>query len=335
MDLMLSYLTLERMKTKARCILCPKGCHLKPGEVGDCKVRQNIDGQITCITNNKPCSLNIDPIEKKPLYHVLPGSNIFSIGTAGCNQHCKQCQNWQLSQSSPTLNHTFPPLELVESAIEKECPTIAYTYAEPLVSYEYTLECSRYAAEAGIRNVLVTGAYINPDPLRKICQFIDAANVDLKSFSDDFYMDICDARLKPVLKALTVMKQCGVFIEITNLLIPTLNDSDDEIKKLCSWVVEQLGEQTPIHFSRFFPQYKLQHLPPTPVETIQRARSIAVDAGLQFVYVGNMAGRGGESTFCPGCGSLIIERSGYQIHQNRLKDGGCPDCSQVIPGIWK
>lgn len=335
MDSMRFFQTLERMKTKTRCILCPKGCNLNPGETGNCNVRQNLDGQIVCITYNKPCSMNIDPIEKKPLYHVLPGSNIFSVGTAGCNQHCKQCQNWQISQASPISGQTFEALEITSTAIKEKCPAIAYTYAEPLVSYEYTLECCRRAAERGIKNILVTGAYFNPEPLRKICRFIDAANVDLKSFSDDFYRDVCDARLKPVLKALTVMKQCGVFIEITNLLIPTLNDSDEEIKKLCSWVIEHLGEQTPIHFSRFFPQYKLKHLPPTPIETIQRARSIAMDAGLQFVYVGNMADRVGESTFCPACGSLIVERSGYQVYQNRIKDGSCPDCFKAIPGIWK
>jgi pyruvate formate lyase activating enzyme len=216
-----------------------------------------------------------------------------------------------------------------------KCPAIAYTYAEPLVSYEYTMDCCIAASEADIKNVLVTAAFINPDPLRKIATFIDAANVDLKSFSEDFYRDICDAQLKPVLNALIVMKECGVFLEITNLLIPTLNDSEDETRRLCDWIASNLGIETPIHFSRFFPQHQLKDLPPTPIETILNARSIALEAGLQFVYVGNMTDRAGESTFCPSCKIQLIDRSGYQLNANRIKNGRCPECTLKIPGIWK
>lgn len=322
------------MKAKVRCTICPKGCELADGETGDCRVRRNIGGQIECVTYGRPVSMNIDPVEKKPLYHFLPGSPILSVGTAGCNLHCKQCQNWQISQANHTSNHAVQPLEIAEAAVSRGCPAIAYTYTEPLVSYEYTLDCCKSAVEMGIKNVLVTAAFINPDPLREICRYVDAANVDLKSFSDDFYRDICDARLTPVLKALQTMKESGVFLEITNLIIPTLNDSAEETKMLCYWVVENLGVETPLHFSRFFPQNQLQHLPPTATETIMRAREIAMGAGLQYVYVGNMADGAGESTWCPDCNALLIDRSGYRIRKNRLKNGKCPDCGLSIPGIW-
>ncbi len=280
--------------------------------------------------------MNIDPIEKKPLYHFLPGSPILSIATAGCNLHCKQCQNWQISQTAQLTAHDTDALpdDVVQVAQSRGCPAIAYTYTEPLVSYEYTYDCCKAAMKADIKNVLVTAAYINPEPLRHICRYVDAANVDLKSFSDDFYHDICDAHLKPVLKALTVMKECGVMLEVTNLIIPTLNDSKEETHQLCGWVAENLGPETPLHFSRFFPQNKLKHLPPTPEETILAAREIAIESGLQFVYVGNMQAAEGENTQCPDCGELLIERHGYSVRQNNISNGTCPSCHTPIPGVW-
>ncbi len=319
---------------KTRCTICPKGCELSPGETGDCRVRKNIGGRIECITYGRPCAIQIDPIEKKPLYHVLPGSEVLSIGTAGCNLHCKQCQNASISQSAFTSREIISPLEIAEQAIAHKTPSIAYTYTEPLVSYEFTRDCCQKAHELNIKNLLVTAAFINPEPLRAICSIVDAANVDLKSFSDDFYRKICDARLKPVLNALKVMRECGVFLEITNLLIPTLNDSEEETKMLCEWVVNNLGESTPLHFSRFFPQNQLSHLPPTPTETIIRAREIAMSAGLTFVYVGNMQDGAGESTWCPQCGTCLIKRSGYRIGAVRIFDGKCPECATEIAGIW-
>ncbi len=325
------------MKTTRKCTICPKGCELAPGEFGDCRVRTNVDGTICCTTYALPCALNIDPIEKKPLFHLLPGSPILSIATAGCNLHCKQCQNHSISQNGEAYSSSgsnLPPTELVAIAREKGVPSIAYTYTEPLVSYEYTYDCCKAAAEAGIKNVLVTAAYINPDPLRALCPYVDAANVDLKSFSDDFYRNICGARLQPVLHALKGMKAGGVFLEITNLLIPTLNDSTEETKQLCNWVIENLGDETPLHFSRFFPQHQLQHLPPTPEETLLHAREIALNAGLKFVYVGNLQSREGESTRCPRCGKLLIERRGYRVVKNRIDLGKCPGCKTPIPGIW-
>jgi len=324
------------MKTPIKCPICPKGCELAPGEVGDCRVRKNIAGEIVCTTYALPCSLNVDPVEKKPLYHFLPGSPILSIATAGCNLHCKQCQNWQISQSeffTTSLPDVFPE-DVAQMAIARNCPAIAYTYTEPLVSFEYTYDCCKAATEAGIKNVLVTAAYINPGPLREICRFVDAANVDLKSFSDDFYRTICDARLAPVLKALTIMKECGVMLEVTHLIIPALNDSEEETKQLCGWVAENLGVETPLHFSRFFPQNELKHLPPTPEATLLRARDIALQTGLRFVYVGNLQNDEGETTFCPRCHQPLIERTGYHVRKSRIASGQCPACQTPILGVW-
>ena len=325
------------MKAKAKCTICPKGCELAPGETGDCRVRENVAGTIRCTTYGQPCSLNVDPVEKKPLFHFLPGSPILSVATAGCNLHCKQCQNWQISQTGQMASRSSGTLpgELARMARERGCPSIAYTYTEPLVSYEYTFDCCKAASKAGVRNVLVTAAYINPRPLRAICKYVDAANVDLKAFSDDFYRAVCGARLDPVLNALAIMKKSGVMLEVTNLLIPTLNDSEEETKRLCGWVAENLGIETPLHFSRFFPQNQLQHLPPTPPETLLRAREIAREAGLQFVYVGNLHSAAGENTYCPACGHLLIERHGYSIRQNRLENGQCPDCHSAVYGEWE
>ena len=319
---------------KARCTLCPKGCELLPGETGDCRVRQNVDGKIRCTTYGHPCSLNIDPVEKKPLYHFLPGSPILSVATPGCNLHCAQCQNWTISQSGQpaTPGKTVLPEALAAMAQSRGCPAIAYTYTEPLVSFEYTLDSCKAAAASKVRNVLVTAAYINPDPLRELCAYVDAANVDLKSFSDDFYRKTCAARLAPVLKALVLMKECGVHLEITNLLIPTLNDSEEETRRLCGWVAENLGSGTPLHLSRFFPQNQLRHLPPTPPETLLRAREIAREAGLQFVYLGNL--QADNDTRCPTCGNPLVERRGYAIEDNLAPGGRCPDCATQIPGIF-
>ena len=323
--------------TKLRCTICPKGCELAPGETGDCRVRRNEGGEIRCTTYGHPCSLNIDPVEKKPLYHFLPGTPILSVATVGCNLHCAQCQNWQISQAGQPAasGRAVPPATVAELARVRGCPSVAYTYTEPLVSYEYTRDCCAEVAASGVRNVLVTAAYINPEPLRELCRHVDAANVDLKAFSDDFYRQTCGATLAPVLKALTVMKACGVFVEVTNLLIPTLNDSVDEIRQLCDWVAGNLGPGTPLHFSRFFPQYRLEHLPSTPEETLLNAREIAREAGLRFVYLGNLRSADGQDTHCPECGRLLIERSGYAARSHLADGGRCPSCGQAIPGVFE
>lgn len=328
--------TMGRISNSVRCTLCPKGCELANGEVGDCRVRINLNGHIRCTTYGQPCAIHLDPIEKKPLFHVLPGAPVLSVATVGCNLHCKQCQNWQISQCAPHVSRKPPtsPEDLVEQACAVDSPAIAYTYTEPLVSYEYTYDCCVAAHAAGLKNILVTAAYINPDPLRKLCSYIDAANVDLKSFSDLFYRDICSARLRPVLKALRIMKEQGVWLEITNLSIPTLNDSEAETRQLCDWIVQNLGPHTPLHFSRFFPQNELQHLPPTPAETLFRAREIGREAGLHHIYIGNLSGEGTEDTHCSSCGHILIRRQGYTIRESHLTRGICPFCSTPLHGVW-
>jgi len=311
-------------------------CSIEPGMSGFCRVRGNVDGKIQPLTYGAPCSINIDPIEKKPLFHFLPGSQILSLATAGCNLRCKFCQNWEISQGRPEDIRTYSatPDQLIEIAKSKGCRSIAYTYTEPAVFYEYALDCSIKAREAEIKNILVTAAYINPEPCRELCRYTDAANVDLKALSNDFYRDICDAELKPVLDALVIAKNAGVMLEVTNLVIPGLNDSDDDLTRLSRWIKENLGTETPLHFSRFFPQYQMMDRDPTPKTTLRKAKEIAESEGLKHVYIGNVITKAGENTYCPGCGELLIERERYTVLRNNMDDGACPTCSREINGVW-
>jgi len=322
---------------KVRCKICPKMCLISPGESGDCKVRFNIDGEIKSIMYGHPCSVNIDPIEKKPLFHVLPGSSVLSVGTFGCNLHCKNCQNWQISQNIPEDVLKYPellPADVAPLARKHGCDSVAYTYTDPTVFYEYALDCSIKVHELGLKNIIVSAGYINKKPWRELCKYTDAANIDLKSMSNDFYKSICSITLPPVLDALVIAKE-NLMLEVTNLVIPTLNDSDEDLKKLCKWIKENLGEDTPLHFSRFFPQYQMNDLPPTPVETLQRAKEIAEAEGMQFVYIGNLQTKNGGNTYCPDCKKLLIERDGYLVKQNIIYNGMCPDCKTEIEGIWE
>jgi pyruvate formate lyase activating enzyme len=284
-----------------------------------------------------PCSINVDPVEKKPLFHFLPATPILSVATVGCNLHCKFCQNWEISQANPEDAPAFQcsPERLVALAKRQNCPSIAYTYTEPIIYYEYTYDTSKLARDAGIRNVLVTAGYASDQPWRKLLVYIDSANIDLKGICDEFYRDVCSATLKPVQNALIVAKACGVWVEVTNLIIPTLNDKPEQLRELARWVRANLGAETPLHFSRFFPQYKMQHLPPTSAETLDLARQIAISEGLYYVYIGNIMSKEGQNTYCPGCKKLLVERNGYTILQNRIKDGCCPDCGREISGVWK
>ncbi|MHC4165024.1 MAG: AmmeMemoRadiSam system radical SAM enzyme, partial [Planctomycetota bacterium] len=251
---------------KVQCELCPKSCVIAPGQSGECRIRVNVDGKLLAVTYGYPCSVHIDPVEKKPLCHFLPGTKIFSIATVGCNLHCINCQNWEISQENPenVTARELPPRQIPGLARHYGCASVAYTYTDPTVFYEYTLETCIRTHEEGLRNALVTAAYINTKPLKELCRYVDAANVDLKAFSDAFYRDVCGGTLQPVLNALVTMRAEGVLVEVTNLVIPTLNDGDGQIRDLCRWVVENLGRETPLHFSRFFPRYKLKRLPPTP-----------------------------------------------------------------------
>jgi len=318
--------------------LCPKSCVLAPAERGDCRIRVNVGGRLVATTYGLPSAVHIDPIEKKPLYHFRPGLPILSLATAGCNLHCKNCQNWNLSQVNPEdiENTSLPPSAIVNLARRNRVPLVAFTYSEPLAFYEYTLEGSEAARAAGLDTVLVTAGYANPGPLRRLYGLTSAANIDLKAFSDEFYRDVCGATLKPVLHSLVLAREMGVWLEVTNLVIPTLNDDPATVREMCRWLVGNLGPDTPLHFSRFHPRYKLENLPPTPAETLARLAAIAMDAGLRYVYVGNVVDAGGQDTRCPRCAELLVERRGFTVVQHRLATGGgdCPVCGFRVAGVW-
>jgi len=320
-----------------QCELCPKLCIIEPGQSGDCRVRINIDDVLTTVVYGFCCSMHADPIEKKPLFHFLPGTSILSLATVGCNLHCLNCQNWEISQANPedTPATPYPPEKLVKLAKRSGFPSIAYTYTDPIVYYEYTYDSAKLAKENNIRNVLVTAAYINPEPWQELLKYVDAANIDLKGITEDFYRNVCSGTLKPVLDALVLVKASGILVEVTNLVIPTLNDKPDQIRRLVRWIRANLGSETPMHFSRFSPRYKMQHLPPTSAKTLDMAREIALEEGLHYVYIGNILSREGQNTYCPSCKGLLIKRSGYTILQNRLSRGCCPDCSGKIYGVWQ
>ncbi|HSO88838.1 MAG TPA: AmmeMemoRadiSam system radical SAM enzyme [Draconibacterium sp.] len=319
-----------------RCQICPNECDIKEGEAGDCRNRVNKNGKLYSIAYGNPCAIHVDPIEKKPLNHFLPGSNAFSIATAGCNFACLNCQNWTISQTSPekTKNYDLLPDKVVESCIANNCDSIAYTYSEPITFYEYTYDSSVLARQAGIKNVLVSAGYINREPLLKLCKVTDAANIDLKSFSDEIYLKLNAGKLQPILDTLVTMKNEGVWLEITNLVVPSWTDDLDMIKRMCSWLAKNGFTETPLHFSRFQPLYKLTQLPPTPVNTLKSAREIAIQEGLKHVYIGNVPGLGSESTTCPKCSKTVVERRGYSIIQNNLENGKCKFCSSPVAGVW-
>ncbi len=320
---------------KVRCELCPTECVLGEYEVGGCKVRINKGGVLYSLVYGKPCAVAIDPIEKKPFFHFLPGSRAFSIATAGCVLGCKFCQNWQISQARPEEvdYQDLPPADVVRGAIFYGCRVITYTYTEPTVFYEYMYDTAVIAKKAGIRNTMHTCGYINEKPLRELAKYMDAADVDLKAFTEDFYARICGGRLRPVLNTLTILREEGVWLEITNLVIPTLNDDMKKLREMCVWIRDNLGPDIPLHFSRFFPNYKLKNLPPTPLETLLRARETALDAGLRFVYIGNIRTEA-EHTYCPSCKRRLIEREGYFVRENNIINGRCRFCRTSVPGVW-
>lgn len=315
------------------CPVCPRHCALAPGDTGSCHARRNDNGRIVATSMDKVCALAIDPIEKKPLFHFYPGTDILSLGMAGCNLHCLNCQNASISQCAPDAlpSRRLKPGELVALLREAGVNSVAYTYTEPLVAPEYVLDCARAVHEAGGHNVLVTAAWIEPETLVPLLPFIDAANVDIKSMRDAFYRTNCKATLAPVLAAIRQMRAAGLHLEITNLLIPERNDSPEEVRDLIRFIRDELGAETPLHFSRFFPRYRLGDLPPTPEATLAAAKQQALSEGLCHVYLGNTAHA--ETTRCTACGAPLIRREGFAVAFNHLAQGGrCPDCNTPLYG---
>jgi pyruvate formate lyase activating enzyme len=317
-----------------KCQLCPHTCVLKKGERGRCRVRENVNGKLYSMVYGNPCSVHTDPIEKKPLYHFLPGTTAYSIATAGCNFRCLNCQNWNISQVPPeeTKNVSMFPEQVVKNAQQAGAKSIAYTYSEPSVFYEYMLDTSKLAKKQGLKNVWVTNGYMNEAPLRELCKYLDAANVDFKGYDNEFYTQVCQGTVEPVLRTLKLLKEEGVWFEITMLIIPTLNDNDDKIKKMCDWLVENIGPNNPLHLSRFHPDYKLTHLPATPLATLEKSRRIALESGLKHVFIGNVAGAD-QNTYCSN-GDVCVERKGYTITTNLVKNGVCEACGERIAGVW-
>lgn len=320
-----------------QCDLCPRQCHLKEGQRGVCVVRGNHQGQLQTETYGRTCGLCIDPIEKKPLYHFFPGSRVFSFGTVGCNLVCEFCQNWHLSRSEAVPHgERQTPQKLVSAAKANGCRSVAFTYNEPVVFIEYALDVARACREQGIKTVAVTNGYIAASARSDFFSVIDAANVDLKAFSDDFYRKLCGAAsLQPVLDTLLyIKKHTAAWLEITTLLIPDANDSDSELNAMTQWIVNALGPDIPIHFSAFHPAYRMLSKPRTPVETLIRARQIALKNGMKYVYIGNVIDGAGTQTYCPHCKKSVIQRAGYQILQDHIERGNCSYCGCLIPGFF-
>ncbi|MFB0566725.1 MAG: AmmeMemoRadiSam system radical SAM enzyme [Candidatus Aminicenantaceae bacterium] len=318
------------------CTLCPRFCKLGDKERGYCGVRENIGGKYYTLVYGKACAIHVDPIEKKPFFHFLPKTNALSIATAGCNVNCKFCQNWEISQVRPeqVRHYDFPPSSVVNYAQKYKCPSIAYTYTEPVIFFEYMFDTSVEARRKRIRNVVITGGHINPEPLQDLIKVVDAIKIDLKSFSGDFYHSYVKGKLEPVLEAIKIVNRSDTWLEIVYLVIPTLNDRPEEIRKMCRWLRKEIGPDVPVHFSRFHPMYLVKNLPPTPVSTLEKAHKVALEEGLHYVYIGNIPGHKAESTYCPSCKNIVVKRVGYQIMKIELSGGKCRFCRTPIPGIW-
>jgi pyruvate formate lyase activating enzyme len=324
-------------KGHVQCHLCARGCLLAEGERGQCRSRMNAGGEMKSLVYGRPVSVHVDPIEKKPFYHFLPGSQAYSIGTTGCPLRCKFCQNWQTSQASPEDYRVrfTPPGDVIESVRSRKAPVIAYTYNEPLVFTEYLLDIASAARLRGIRSVMVTCGFMAQAALAEMCKALDAVKVDLKGYSESFYRDACGAELKPVLRTIKQIAKSRVHLEIVNLVVPTLNDADRMIADLCDWVMGELGPDVPLHFSRFRPDYQMPHLPPTPTATLERARSIAMARGLRYVYVGNVPGHPGNNTLCPSCKKEVIRRTLFFVEGSNIKNGKCGYCGRKSRGLAK
>jgi pyruvate formate lyase activating enzyme len=328
----------ERLEDGAvRCHLCAHRCTIRPGHLGVCQVRVNREGTLYTLVYGQVVSQAMDPVEKKPLFHFYPGTGAFSLATVGCNFRCRFCQNAEISQmprdQGRIVGRYTPPAQLVETAKRYGARSIAYTYTEPTIFTEYAYDVAVLARKEGIANIYVTNGYMTQEMLDFFHPYLDAANVDLKAFRDEFYRTECGARLAPVLESLKYMRKLGVWVEVTTLVIPGLNDSEQELRDIARFLVQELGPEVPWHVSRFHPYYKEWDRPPTPVSTLHRAREIGLEEGLRYVYEGNVPGSPGEHTYCYACGERVIARTGFQITAYRLQDGRCPRCGTVMDGV--
>ncbi|RJP80512.1 MAG: AmmeMemoRadiSam system radical SAM enzyme [Desulfobacteraceae bacterium] len=321
---------------KTVCLLCPNKCVLSPGDRSVCRVRVNVKGKLYSLVYGNPCAVNVDPIEKKPLYHFKPGTPAFSIATTGCSFRCLNCQNWEISQAKPhevRYMEMFPE-QVVQNALRAKAVSIAYTYSEATVFYEYMMDTAKLAKDSGLSNLWISNGYINPEPLAALCGVLGAANVNLKAFSDEIYRKLNGGTLEPVLNTFKTLHEHKVHFEITNLVVPGYTDDDEMVKKMCGWILSTLGPDYPLHFSRFAPKYKLDRLPPTPVSTLTRFRNLAMKEGIRYVYVGNIPDHEGNHTYCHGCGKRLIERKGFFINRDGLDGDQCRYCKTRIPGVW-
>ncbi|MFT3753816.1 MAG: AmmeMemoRadiSam system radical SAM enzyme [Paludibacter sp.] len=328
----------ESMPDKlVRCHICPHNCLIHEDKTGLCHTRINYDGKLYTTAYGNPCSVSIDPIEKKPLFHFFPASKTYSLATAGCNFRCLNCQNWQISQVSPQeIEHAdLMPDEVVQQALRYGSDMIAFTYTEPTVFYEYVLDTAKAARSKGIKTVYISNGFINPEPLQELIPYLSAANIDLKCFSDEVYSHLTGGRFQPVLDTLKLLKKNGVWLEITNLIIPGYSDTPEMIQAMCDWLVDNGFASTPLHFSRFFPTYKLQNTQPTDKNILILAKEIALNCGMEYVYIGNLPGLHEENTYCPSCKQLLVERTGYALSENNIVKGKCRFCDESIDGVWK
>ena len=321
---------------RVQCNLCPRRCVIAEGQRGVCRNRENRNGTLYSIVYGKPCTVTVEPIEKAPFFHFLPGKWRLCVATVGCNLSCKYCQNWQISQRTieEVRYSEVSPAQLVAQAKQRDVPIICFTFSEPTNFYEYMYDTAKLAHEAGIMTAVVSNGYISREPLEKLLPVIDAYKVDLKGFTEQFYEEITGGRLAPVLDTLKTVHQSGTHLEIVNLVVPTHNDDPETIRQMCQWIKENIGVEHPIHFTRFFPQYRMKNLPATPVSTIETAAEIAREVGLHYVYVGNVPGHPYNSTFCPQCRKRIIHRAGFHVMENKITDGKCSYCGHDIPGVW-
>ena len=322
---------------KIKCKLCPRECTVGDRERGYCGVRENRGGAYYTLVHSRVCAAHVDPVEKKPLFHYLPGSLAFSLATAGCNVNCKFCQNWDISQSRPEQlpAHYAPPKSVAELAKQYACPTIAYTYSEPVVFSEYLMDTADAGHEAGIRSIVVSNGYMQEEALKAAYGKMDAVKIDLKAFSETYYRNVVTGQLKPVLDTLVTLRKMGKWTEIVYLVLPGMNDGDAEFRGLAQWIKSNLGADVPLHFTQFHPEYLLKNLPITPVPTLERAKAIADAEGLHYLYIGNVPGHPAQNTYCPKCSHLLVERAGFTANQMLIrKDNCCPFCRHPIPGIW-